>query len=839
MSKKRPKSEKKQHINHSSKPGNPRVFKESQIYLVLFLALVLLLVFFYKPIVIDRLEPAGSDIRKNIGETSQYTKWEEESGELALWNPNIFLGIPIYFNLNGTSFNLDVLIDFLDDFFIDWIFSWLLVGAVGMFLLLRRLGFEWYISAIGALAFIFWPHLQGLISVGHNMKIRAICVMPLVLYAFLNYVKKRDMVTLLLFILILSVQIRTRHYQVIFYNLMALFFVGVYNIAVWVKEKEYKRIARTLSFFLLALVVSVLTAAKPLFVSREYTPHSTRGGNEITLKEQDPKAAKTKSGGVSFDYATEWSLAPAEMMTFISSRFFGGITQEPYRGDKYPKLKNHNLATYWGKMYFTMTTEYIGVILVILAFLGIWVFRKEGLVITFSILALFSLLLAFGKHFPILYKLFFFHVPYFDKFRAPVMTIILLNFVVIILAMYGFQALLRIDSKEKLKPLLIIAGAVTFLGLLFVLAPKLLSFAGLDDTRNAGNEQSIQILRDIRKDYMIQDNLRMVLLVLLFVGSVFLNYLKKIQKPLLIVIILSLIAFDSISVSFRYNESMSLYNEKTAENKYFPKTKFDLIFEQEQQKVRMVELGKEMFTNGLAFRYQTMAGYSAIKPQLIQDIFDNNFNASNNPDLNLNLPVISMCNVKYIVSPVVLKHDDLKFLSFDKQNNKGLYLNKKYLPRAFFIEQLLKFSDEKEVLKYMNTDNFDPATQALVSAGFLNNQTFMGKGPIELLDYTPNSMKLKATADADAFLVLSEAYYPAGWKCLIDEKETTIFQINHVLRGVQIPAGSHNITFVFEPESYRRAGLISNIFTYAVWLLLFGVLVYKNRNRLLSINKNK
>jgi len=812
---------------------------DKSLHLSLFFVLFILLIIYYKPISIDRLDPAGSDIRKNIGETSQYIHWENESGKVALWNPNIFLGIPIYFNINAKSINLDVIIDNLDDLFLDWVISWLLLGAIGMFLLSKILGFQWYISAMGSLAFIFWPHMQGLIHVGHNMKIRAICAIPLVLWSFIKYVRKRDIISFLIFTLSLSLQIRTKHYQVIFYNLLILLFVGVYYIIIWIKAKEYQRLGKTLVLFILALIVSILTAAQPLFVTKEYTPYSTRGGNEINIDTIDNDLDEKKSGGVTFDYATEWSLSPVEMITFISPRFFGGTTQEPYYGNKYPELKSHNIATYWGKMHFTMTTEYIGVLIVILAIFGIWTNRKNGFVMSFAVLALFSLFLAFGKHFPILYKLFFYYVPYFDKFRAPVMTVILFNFLFVILAMYGFQSLLKIDSLEKHKPLFIIAGIIVLIGLVFVIAPNLLSFEGLDDTQNAGNSKSIQILKNIRKDIMIQDNVRMLMFVFSFIGLVVLNYLKKIPKSLVIAGVILLISFDCISVSHRYTQKMKLYNAKIAERKYFPKTKFDLTFEKESEKFRIIELGKKMFTNGMAFRYQAMAGYSAIKPQLIQDIFDNNFNHSNDPNVNLNLPIMDMCNVKYLVSPVVIKYDNLKFLSFNKREKTGLYLNKKCLPRAFFVEEIVKLPNEEEVVKYLNSDGFDPSKHAIASSNLISNKSYVGKGDIDISNYNPNEIAFKVSCDNESFLVLSEAYYPVGWTCLIDGSNTDIHQVNHILRGIEVPGGEHDIVFKFEPMSYKTANMISNVSTYSVWILLLVLLIIKNKSQLHGILKKK
>ena len=364
------------------------------LYSFLIVGLSVLLMIFYKPMAIDSLEPQGGDVMKSIGQNNQVTNFEEKTGERALWNSNIFSGVPRYQRLNSPGINFDKLISWGNRSFLDWRVSWLLLGAIGMFLLLKALGFKWYVSVIGSLAFIFWPHMQGLIEVGHNTKIRAVCAMPLVIFGFINYVKKRDWISLLWFTLFFSLIFRTQHYQIIFYTLVVLLGIGIYYIVIWLKEKKYAQLGKTVALFLGAMVFSILMSAQPLFVAGEYTPYSTRGGNAINLNEKPAEEAK-KSGGVTLDYATRWSFAPKEMMTLISPRFYGGKSQEPYTGKKYPHLKNQMIPGYWGDMPFTQSTEYIGVIIVVLAVFGFYANRKNGLVITFSVLTVFSLLLSF------------------------------------------------------------------------------------------------------------------------------------------------------------------------------------------------------------------------------------------------------------------------------------------------------------------------------------------------------------------------------------------------------------------------------------------------------------
>jgi len=83
--------------------------------------------------------------------------------------------------------------------------------------------------------------------------------------------------------------------------------------------------------------------------------------------------------------------------------------------------------------------------------------------------------------------------------------------------------------------------------------------------------------------------------------------------------------------------------------------------------------------------------------------------------------------------------------------------------------------------------------------------------------------------DKPAFLVLSEIYYPAGWKARLDGKEIPIHPANYVLRGLQIPAGQHKLELSFEPSSYKQSVILSLIGLLAALLALLVGLFLKYR----------
>ena len=53
-----------------------------------------------------------------------------------------------------------------------------------------------------------------------------------------------------------------------------------------------------------------------------------------------------------------------------------------------------------------------------------------------------------------------------------------------------------------------------------------------------------------------------------------------------------------------------------------------------------------------------------------------------------------------------------------------------------------------------------------------------------ILSYQSREITVAAEAPGTSLLVLSEVYYPAGWKAYIDGKETKIHRTNYILRSL-------------------------------------------------------
>ncbi|HES59214.1 MAG TPA: hypothetical protein ENO18_02180, partial [Caldithrix sp.] len=200
--------------------------ERAQDYIFLGIITLILLVLL-KPLVIDGLSPQGVDVVAAKGKSHQIAEYNKTHDDLALWNPYIFAGMPEYQNYGSKAYSIDnflgKLSSSLSSPFIHYLF-----GALGMFLLLRYLRFSPIIAFTGALIFILIPHYKSLWFEGHFRKFRAIIYLPWILLSFKYFLKKRSVLAITLFALAFGIQIRTQHYQIVFYTALLIFAVGIY-----------------------------------------------------------------------------------------------------------------------------------------------------------------------------------------------------------------------------------------------------------------------------------------------------------------------------------------------------------------------------------------------------------------------------------------------------------------------------------------------------------------------------------------------------------------------------------------------------------------------------------
>lgn len=797
--------------------------KDYQKNLITFGIVFVLLLIVFSPMAFQGMRPGGVDVIGSKGSSHQRIEFQKETGETVYWNPPVFSGMPNYHRIGGKVFSLDSIINkFLGEiiYSIIWIY---LIGFIGMFYLLRFLKLGFWEAVFGGLGFIFIPHFMSLLSIGHFAKFRPIMYMPIVTFFFLSFLNKKNLLWFFGFVFAFSVQIRTQHYQIIFYQIMILLFVGLYYLIRVLINKETKRFLLKIILIIGGSLLITAMVAQPLFIMNEYTPHSIRGGT-----------GEEKSTGLDIDYATGWSMHPAELFTFVMPRFFGGTSGEIYNGNKVSQLKGRKIPGYWGHMPFTQVYDYFGVVLIFFSIVGLILSFKKGFIKVLFALFLLSVFLSFGRHLPFLYSLFFQYVPFFNKFRVPSMILVVMQFIMVIWAGFGINRLLKFQDKDRKKFKQIII-CITIFMLILALVPWIFgnsfSFEKLGETGNYNHP----LYQSARKDMMQTDALRMILFAVLTAAIILFFIHKVIRKYIFIGAVIIILLIDLLP--YVKKAEGKLYDPIKLEKQHFKMKQASKEILKDTSYYRVFPITENPFNNNdWSYYHNSIGGYNAAKLRIYQDIVENCIFKGADPQVPVNWNILKMLNTKYIISSSQLPQDHLEPYYYDQQN-KLLVYKAKYDPQpAWFVDEVITIEDREKRFDELNDPDFDPSQTAILEEEFLL--------PVEKPDSSYilttssfNTMKYEVYTDKPTLFVASEIYYPpkGGWQAYVDGKEVPIYKTNHVLRSIYIDSpGNHEIVFEFSPQTFLkhyRISLIAHIFAFVCLIAVAAITIIQKRKK--------
>lgn len=88
-------------------------------------------------------------------------------------------------------------------------------------------------------------------------------------------------------------------------------------------------------------------------------------------------------------------------------------------------------------------------------------------------------------------------------------------------------------------------------------------------------------------------------------------------------------------------------------------------------------------------------------------------------------------------------------------------------------------------------------------------------GSTRILSYEPERIEIEAASGANAYLILSDAWYP-GWTAQVDGEPEEVLRANGMFRAVRLPRGEHNVVWVYEPRSFTVGAIVSGVFLVGV-----------------------
>ena len=753
----------------------------------------------------------------------------------SLWNPYIFCGMPAYaLGTEQTWFNLiymvytEIRTVFSSLFSVQyamWSFYLIMLGITSFFLV-RYLTKNTLIALFSAVATSFSTGIIVFLFIGHVTKLTSLCMYPLLFLILLKLKEKITLLDFLLLIVTLQIFIQGFHVQIIFYT---LFSVAIYFIFFLIKSLRLKNHFQTKAIFksafsfVFATIIALLIQSDNLTQIYEYTPYSTRGTESIIEKET-PITEQSESDY--YNYHTEWSFSPGEVLTFIVPSYYG-FGNSKYKG---PLTNDQEVEvnTYFGQMRFVDVAMYMGVLVFLLGIYGMIAFRKEPFVQFLTILTVISLLISFGKNFPVLFDLMFYYFPYFDKFRVPSMILVLVQMSMPVLAGFGLLKLvsLREEKNEKIRiSLRNIALAVSGILILTLLLNNPISnwFVGRVNDYAASIQQSNQRLAQqyqVLAEYTAQMFTTDLMMAMLFISvafwSVYFYASKKFSADIMITIFILLTLIDL----WRIDARGAKYIDNPDIKNLFTKPDYISFIEQqnEKQPFRIFNLKQDgsigSFSNNANFHayflLEDFYGYSGIKPRAYQDYMD-----VVGP---VNQTLWNMLNVKYIITDQPATLAGLRPVYNSEKS--FVLLNENCLPRMFFVNKVAKMS-ALEFLNKIKSGEINPRQIAIADNAPLNIEQPDSTAEIKIIKYDEALIEAEINATGNNFVFIGNTYLP-GWKAYVDGNETDVYKTNHGYLGIVVPKGSHKVRIEYAPTSFFIA---KNVALVLSSLVLIGFLV--------------
>ena len=765
-------------------------------------------------------------------------------GIFPLWVPYIFMGMPSLASLTAALPSVHNVFSYIWDSVLGGISNgnlfvltlpYYFLFAVTLFFYARYKFKNNLIALYCALMGVFATGIIQLIIVGHHTKMMTFSFFPLIMLFLDKLIDSEDenrfkmMMNFGFLAMLVFLQLHFHHMQMLFYSYMMIGTYILYRVIFsLVKKIEIKKIVRAFILLIVAVFFAVSMDADIILSVKEYNKYSMRGESSIVSK-SDPQKKDDKP--LSYDYATNWSFSPGEVLTFVIPHYYGFGSVE---------VNGQRTNLYWGQMPFTDSPVYFGVITLLLAIIGVFLnFKKNNFVQALTIIVVFFLFLSFGRTLPIIYNLFFDYVPFFSSFRAPVMIHYYIDLAFVVLAGFGLKSIyedFKDDaSKEKLKKISLVLGSIAGLMLL-------ISFFGFENSytnsvansplldklksQGANAQQISQYVKQVSTyayKNVISDLMLHSFLLLIVIGMLYMLSIKKITASLFMVVVIVIALFDILNVSIQTLH----WDEKSQKDSFVADTdysKWILNKEPDTYQYRVAEFSRGQLetSNNLAYyRFHSFNGYQGAKLRIYQDAID--VAGGENPFL------LGLANVKYIISDAPIK-DTVSYAEVYK-GKSIVYQNKFAMPRAFFANEY-KVETGLNILQNIKEAKFNPYQLAFLEKD-INQKIDKPDSSVfaRISKFSIHNIEYDVNASGNNLLVLDEVYYPAGWKAFIDGKETEFYKTDYLLRSVVVPAGKHKVEFVFHPDTYYLGKSISIGANLILIFILFagGLGIYRQR----------
>ena len=804
-------------------------FKNLVPYLIGLLVFLIVTFIYFSPVLSGKTL-SMHDNNQATGMAQEIVDYHTKTGEWAWWTNSTFGGMPGFLIAGGYPYNVAGHIGAFLGQLLPTPVNVIFLMMAGFFILMITLKKNIWVAILASIAYALGTYNLLYTEAGHISKIIALAYAPALLAGFVLLFRGKYLLGSFVTSFFLALELYGNHLQITYYFFIILLVYSLYEGIKLILNGEIKHALIVILCLLGSAAIGVGTNAERLWNNLTYSKESTRGSSDLS---------KTTAGksGLDKDYAFGWSYGIDETLTLVVPNMMGGGSMGalPKSSETFQTLTAggvdanmaeqfvQQLPLYFGEQSGTSGPAYSGILIVLLFILGLFI-SKNNLKWVWLGLVTFFIMLAWGYHFSAFNDFIFQYLPGYNKFRAVTQTLVIVHFILVLGAASTLNQLIndKFEFSTLKKPLLYSAGIILGLVLIGYFS---LNYSGANDdnfkqslSQSLGPDFAGKVMASIQSDrsgMVFSDIIRGIVLMAILAGLIYFYTKNKIKAQVFGLVATILIVFDLFSVGKRYFNNQDFVSKSQAAAVVIEPTAADLeILKDTDPNFRMINLTTSFWSDARdSYFHKSIGGYHGAKLKKIQELYEYQMVK----DGKLNFKVLNMLNTRYFVAP--------------GQNNAPMVQrNPDALGNVWFVDTLQVVNNADEVMAALGT--FQPKTRAVVD----KNQSLSGKtyttsatNSIVLKSYAPNKLVYEANAAAPQFAVFSEIFYRGNidWISSIDGKPANHQNVNYVLRGMEIPAGKHEIVFEFKPESVEKGKYIDLGSSIAL-ILLFVAAIFKS-----------
>lgn len=787
------------------------------------------------------------------GMSQQSMEFHEKNGYYPLWTNSMFSGMPAYQIAFDPRTKITVgYLHYVFTLGLPKPINFFFLACICFYFLCLVAGSNSWVAILGALAYSYSTFNAIIIGVGHNTQMLSLGYAPAVIAGFLLLFQKRYWIGFAITALFASLLIAQGHLQIVYYTLLMAACVAITFFIISFKNKTTVDVLKSAGLGLIAALLGLATNAVSMMPTYEYAKESIRGGkSELTAA--DDKAVKTK-GGLDKDYAFAYSVGIGETLTMMVPAIYGGSNggREHSTDSKFAEkltevgfpeesaLQTANAYSYWGLQQPTSGPVYMGAVICFLFIFGMFYLKTphKWWILAATLLGIF---MAWGSNLKAFNYFLFDYLPFYNKFRAPSMGMVMPQFCMPLLAVLTVTQLLKSEGeveflRKKFKISLIVTGALIVIATMFYFSA---GFSGPQDKNlkdnfrqnvlqqvPAGQQPPPQLtqqaeefssgllsaLHEDRKSIMGSDLIRSLIFIALAALLIWLYSRQKIRPAILTALMIILVLTDLLMVDTRYLSGDNYVDDTDFESVFVP-TAADkkILSDPDHANFRVFNstASDGPFNDSrTSYHHNSVGGYHPAKLGLYQDLIERQLSKGN-------MEVFNMLNTKYFIT------------QGQNSNEPVAQLNPNAFGNAWFVKGIKYVKNANEEMAAL--DNTNLKDTAVLEESFKSQLkqpiVFDSSASIKLKENINDKIIYISNSSAPQFAVFSEVYYNKGWNVFVDGKPADYAKVNYVLRGMFLTAGKHDIEFRFEPKSYTTGRMIS-IWSNILIILTLIVAIY-------------